>query len=169
MSLSREEAQGALRDVEKATRRSTAAFGYRMSSPHLIWWGLIWLIGYGAMAAKVTWDPLWPILSLTGTVGSFWIGWRMSRTRPAARRASSLAGSCPSSRRSMRTCIVESHPRFHAAPHHLPADRRVRIEQPVDDSHEFPYGPHSSQFRTRHFSPTILPGGSFRLTVFGST
>jgi hypothetical protein len=83
MSLSREEAEGALRDVEQASRRSTAALGYRMSSPHLIWWGLIWLIGYGAMAAKITWDPLWPILSLGGTVGSFWIGWRMSRSKPA--------------------------------------------------------------------------------------
>jgi hypothetical protein len=81
MSLSREQAEDALRDVERAGRRSTAALGYRMSSPHLIWWGLIWLIGYGAMAAKVTWDPLWPVLSLTGTVGSFWIGWRLSRAK----------------------------------------------------------------------------------------
>ena len=51
MTLSREQAEDALRDVERAARRSTAALGYRMSSPHLIWWGLIWLIGYGAMAA----------------------------------------------------------------------------------------------------------------------
>jgi hypothetical protein len=44
-----------------------------------------------------------------------------SRTRPTARRASSLAGSRPSSRSSERTCIVESHPRFHAAPAHAPS------------------------------------------------
>src|SRR5439155_984262 len=44
-----------------------------------------------------------------------------SRTRPTARRASSLAGSRPISRRSDRTCIVESHPRFHAAPPHRPS------------------------------------------------
>jgi hypothetical protein len=83
MPLSREQAEDALRDVERASRRSTAALGYRMSSPHLIWWGLIWLVGYGAMAAKITWNPLWPILSLGGTAGSFWIGWRMSRAKPS--------------------------------------------------------------------------------------
>src|SRR5215471_4258822 len=44
-----------------------------------------------------------------------------SRTRPTARRAWSLAGSRPRSRSSMRTCIVESHPRFHAAPPHRPS------------------------------------------------
>src|SRR2546425_277666 len=44
-----------------------------------------------------------------------------SRTRPTARRAASLAGSRPISRRSDRTCIVESHPRFHAAPPHRPS------------------------------------------------
>ncbi len=83
MALSREEAQGALRDVEQVSRRSNAALGYRMSSPHLILWGLVWLTGYGAMAAKVTWDPLWPILTLGGTAGSFWVGWHMSRAKPA--------------------------------------------------------------------------------------
>src|SRR5262245_42976793 len=44
-----------------------------------------------------------------------------SRTTPTDRRASSLAGSRPSSRSSDRTCIVESHPRFHATPAHAPS------------------------------------------------
>src|SRR2546421_5931238 len=44
-----------------------------------------------------------------------------SRTRPTARRASALAGSRPRSRSSHRTCIVEFHPRFHAAPPHRPS------------------------------------------------
>src|SRR5215510_1079580 len=44
-----------------------------------------------------------------------------SRTRPPARRAWSLAGSRPRSRSSIRTCIVEFHPRFHAAPPHRPS------------------------------------------------
>ena len=44
-----------------------------------------------------------------------------SRTRPTARRASSLAGSRPISRSSDRTCIVEFHPWFHAAPAHDPS------------------------------------------------
>ncbi len=41
-----------------------------------------------------------------------------SRTRPSARRAASPAGSRPISRSSVSTCIVESHPRFQAAPPH---------------------------------------------------
>ncbi len=45
----------------------------------------------------------------------------LSRTRSTARRAGSLAGSKPSSRSSSRrTCMVESHPRFHAVPAHSP-------------------------------------------------
>src|SRR5919198_4930619 len=44
-----------------------------------------------------------------------------SRTRPTARRASTLAGSSPRWRSSHRTCIVEFHPRFHAAPPHRPS------------------------------------------------
>ena len=44
-----------------------------------------------------------------------------SRTRPTARRASALAGSSPRWRSSHRTCIVEFHPRFHAAPPHRPS------------------------------------------------
>src|SRR5687767_8149217 len=39
-----------------------------------------------------------------------------SRTRPTARRASSLAGSRPSSRSSDSTCIVEFHPWLNAVP-----------------------------------------------------
>jgi hypothetical protein len=81
MSLSREQAQEALRAVERTTQRSNAAMSYRMSAPHLILWGVIWVIGYGAMAAKMNWTPLWPALSATGTVGSFVIGWRMTRAK----------------------------------------------------------------------------------------
>jgi hypothetical protein len=79
MSLSPEQAQEALRDVERTARRSNAAMSYRMSSPHLILWGVIWVIGYGAMAAKMNWAPLWPALSAVGTVGSFVIGWWMTK------------------------------------------------------------------------------------------
>jgi hypothetical protein len=44
-----------------------------------------------------------------------------SRTRPTTRQAWSIAGSRPRSRSNMRTCIVESHPRFHATPPHRPS------------------------------------------------
>lgn len=44
-----------------------------------------------------------------------------SRTRPSACRAGPHAGSRPQSRKSMSTCMVESQPRFHAAPPHRPS------------------------------------------------
>ncbi len=53
--------------------------GYHMASPHLILWGVVWLIGYGAMAAGVTWPYLWLVLSLSGSAASFAIGYAMSR------------------------------------------------------------------------------------------
>jgi hypothetical protein len=81
MSLSREEAANALRDISKTEDRSSAAYGYSQTSPHLILWGFVWLAGYGAMAAHVTWPYLWLVLSAVGTVSSFWIGARMARAR----------------------------------------------------------------------------------------
>ncbi|SRR5665213_168794 len=81
MPLSPDEAADALRDISKTEQWSSTAYGYRMAAPHLILWGVVWAIGYGATAAKLRWDPLWLVLVLTGSLGSFWIGWRMSRGR----------------------------------------------------------------------------------------
>ncbi|HEY5338917.1 MAG TPA: hypothetical protein VIJ85_11985 [Rhizomicrobium sp.] len=83
MPLTTEEAAAALKDITQTEQRSTAAYSYRMSSPHLILWGFVWLIGYGVMAAKIHWDPLWLVLSIGGSVGSFYIGWRMSNRKQA--------------------------------------------------------------------------------------
>jgi hypothetical protein len=79
MPISPQEAAEALRDIAKTERRSVSVLGYRMTWPHLILWGVIWLFGYGAMAAGVTWDYLWATLAAIGTAGSFWIGYSLSR------------------------------------------------------------------------------------------
>ncbi|HEY2070952.1 MAG TPA: hypothetical protein VGG48_15460 [Rhizomicrobium sp.] len=79
MPLSPDEAAQALNDITKTERRSVSALGYRMAWPHLILWGFVWIIGYGAMAAGVTWPYLWLVLSLSGSAASFWIGYAMSR------------------------------------------------------------------------------------------
>jgi hypothetical protein len=79
--LSPQEAANALEDISRTEQRSSTAYGYSQASPHLILWGFVWLVGYGAMAAHVTWPYLWLVLSAAGTVGSFWIGARMKRTR----------------------------------------------------------------------------------------
>jgi len=81
MSLTPQEAAEALKDITRTERRSGASLGYQMAWPHLVLWGAIWAIGYGAMALHMKWDPLWGALSLAGTVGSFVIGYSMARGR----------------------------------------------------------------------------------------
>jgi hypothetical protein len=80
MPLSRNEAKDALQDIEKTQSRSSAAVGYRLASPHLIIWGIVWMIGYGASYFRPGLSPWWPLLVVVGIVGSSWIG---SRKHPA--------------------------------------------------------------------------------------
>lgn len=81
MPLSPSEAASTLKDIEAAERRSSNAYGYHMSSPHLILWGIIWLIGYGGMYFDRRWGEIWPFLSTAGVLASFYIGWRMKGAR----------------------------------------------------------------------------------------
>ena len=47
MMLSPQDAAGALRDIEAAQARSAQLHGYARSSPQLLLWGVLWVIGYG--------------------------------------------------------------------------------------------------------------------------
>ena len=76
MSLSSKEAAETLSDVEHASRRSAQAFGYRKASPHLILWGLVWLIGYSATDLRPADAGLiWLGLVAAGSAVSFLLGW----------------------------------------------------------------------------------------------
>jgi hypothetical protein len=77
MPLSSNEAAETLRDIDKTERRSANAYGYKSASPHLILWGFIWLVGYGAGYVKPGWANVWIPLVVLGSLASFWIGWRM--------------------------------------------------------------------------------------------
>jgi hypothetical protein len=77
MSLTPNEAAQALREIERTGRRSASAYGYAMASPHLILWGIIWVIGYGAGAIRPQWSFIWTWLALGGAVLSFWLGYRV--------------------------------------------------------------------------------------------
>lgn len=75
MSLSSEEAAKSLSQAEEAGRRSKQAYFYHRSSPHLIMWGIIWVIGYGGTGLFSRYsDPLWAVLVLIGGVGTVVIG-----------------------------------------------------------------------------------------------
>lgn len=77
MSLSHDEAADALKDIRATERRSASAYGYHMSAPHLILWGVIWMIGYGAAAIRPAWANIWLLLCVVGGLGSAYIGYRM--------------------------------------------------------------------------------------------
>jgi hypothetical protein len=50
MTLSHDQAEDTLRAIADAQGRSARAYGYELASPHLIMWGLLWAVGYGATA-----------------------------------------------------------------------------------------------------------------------
>jgi len=83
MPLSPNEAADALRDISQTESRSAAAYGNHMASPHMILWGLIWIGEYGGYYLYPQRPLIFPILSLVGVVGSFVIGARMQRSKPA--------------------------------------------------------------------------------------
>jgi hypothetical protein len=75
MSLSSEEAQASLSQVEEAGRRSSQLYFYHRSSPHLIMWGVIWIIGYGGTGLFPSYGwRLWMGLIVIGCVGGILLG-----------------------------------------------------------------------------------------------
>ncbi len=80
MSLSSQEASASLQQVEEASRRSSQLYFYHCSSPHLIMWGIIWIIGYGGTGLFPGYGlPLWLALVAIGTVGGIVLGRRYRR------------------------------------------------------------------------------------------
>lgn len=71
MPLSRSEAADALRDIARTERRSFSAYGYKSGAPHLILWGIVWVLGYGGIyffPKQGGW--IWLALSLIGALAS---------------------------------------------------------------------------------------------------
>jgi len=77
MSLSHQEAQESLKNVEQAERRSAQAYGYHASAPHLIIWGLVWFFGYGATDLRPDLAGIiWPGVILAGVAAGTFVGSR---------------------------------------------------------------------------------------------
>ena len=47
MSISRQDAAAALRDIEDTESRSVTLREYQHAAPHFLIWGIIWAVGYG--------------------------------------------------------------------------------------------------------------------------
>lgn len=76
MTIPAREAADTLQDIERAQRRSVSAYRDRMASPHLILWGVIWVIGYAATYAWPNGWYVWLALVPAGMFAGWWIGRR---------------------------------------------------------------------------------------------
>lgn len=83
MSLTPAEAQSALNDIEKTENRTAASQYHRVSSPYLILWGVIWVIGYTVSAAFQEMSIVWMPLIVVGVVSSILLARRAPNARTA--------------------------------------------------------------------------------------
>ncbi len=75
MTLSTDQAEESLNEIELTARRSALAYCYDHGSPHLILWGAIWMIGYAGSDLYPHYaGRLWMALTFAGFLGSMAIG-----------------------------------------------------------------------------------------------
>ena len=79
MAVSSSDAEQRLREVSNTERHSATIYGYRTASPHLIVWGVIWIVGYGSAYFRPAWSMVWPVLTIAGLAISVWLGWKERR------------------------------------------------------------------------------------------
>lgn len=79
MPLSTTEAQHALQEISATRIASARVYGYHATAPHLLLWGAIWALGYGASYFFPQQALVWPVLIVLGIAGSAWFGWQSGR------------------------------------------------------------------------------------------
>jgi len=68
--VTREDAGKTLQDIDSTMERTMRGLGYRAASPHLLIWGVVWLLGYGLSALRPEMQLHWPALALAGAIAS---------------------------------------------------------------------------------------------------
>jgi hypothetical protein len=77
MPLTKSEASEALNHIATTEDRSSAAYGYDVSAPFLILWGLLWMVGYGGTDLFENHaDQIWTGVAIFGFLASMYIGMR---------------------------------------------------------------------------------------------
>jgi hypothetical protein len=77
MALTSKEAAETLFEIERTTRRSTAVFRYRESSPHFFIWAAAWAVGYvGTYVSPQHAGWIWLAVIGLGMTGSLLVGVR---------------------------------------------------------------------------------------------
>ncbi|MEO9130754.1 MAG: hypothetical protein ABI240_06055 [Sphingomonas sp.] len=83
--ITENEAVESLRDVERVSRRTNVAGAYSVASPHLILWGLVWVMGYTGcgLTAPEQWGWVWLPCIVAGSIASAVLGRRATRSGTA--------------------------------------------------------------------------------------
>jgi hypothetical protein len=82
MTLSPNEAADTLRDIAATETHSRQLYGYREASPHLIFWGILWAVGYG-----LSWflpqhgAAIWGTIVTVGSLASYFTAFRAASRR----------------------------------------------------------------------------------------
>jgi hypothetical protein len=72
MVLSPQDAASALRDIETTENRSAQLHGYERSSPQLLLWGVLWIVGYGLNDLFPTYgSAIWSAIVPIGLIAGF--------------------------------------------------------------------------------------------------
>jgi hypothetical protein len=79
MPVSSSEAEQALQQIDATGEASARVYGYHAAAPHLILWGIVWAVGYGANYFFPERALIWPVLVVLGICGSAWRGWQSGR------------------------------------------------------------------------------------------
>lgn len=79
MTISRDQAADALKEIEAVAARSKELKGYAIGAPILMMWGVICMVGYGAGALNPTYGAIWLPLSLVGAIATFIMARRANR------------------------------------------------------------------------------------------
>jgi hypothetical protein len=85
MTLTGAEAAAALDEATRTGVRTARLHAYRAASPHLLLWGVIWLLGYSLCGVfpPTQWALVWLPLNLVGAAGSVLLGARSPVSPPA--------------------------------------------------------------------------------------
>ena len=80
MTVSKDDALSALHEIESAERRSQTLFGYGLTSPYMVLWGVLWIVaGAGAAVSVANAGIVWGVVDIVGLLGTAWLIVRHAR------------------------------------------------------------------------------------------
>jgi hypothetical protein len=59
MTLTPDQAAGALADIAQSESKTRELAGYQKGARHFFVWGAIWVVGYGATGLNPAYAPIW--------------------------------------------------------------------------------------------------------------